>query len=202
MNNRLSLLAISSLSAVIGYYIGNRIARKKYEHLADREVESLKRFYESRKKIDCGIEKPLNAEQEETTAAVPVQTTDAEKYNSYGKPYRNDDVPERIAGTPNGPQILKKEEVDTTKPYVITPEEFRDSNYEARSLLFTHDKVLLDEDYNVIDNIGLVGGFPNLNQIGKYAKSLVHIRVEKDCIDYEVIADERTLKQVNSSLDD
>ena len=103
----------------------------------------------------------LNNPQKKGSKVIKTKTID------YGKRYRTGSDPERIPGKPDDEIVhLKKEEVDTTKPYIITAEEFNDSENECVSMFYTADKVLTDDDYNQINNIGIVGGHPILDQMG------------------------------------
>ena len=207
MKNLLIFTAGIGLAGFVGYKIGYSVSQKKYEHLADEEVASVKKMlmerYEgknkSSKKVNEPIvqnnESPVNEKKQQKGKkginVIPSNDTD------YSKPYRTASEPDRIPGKPgNNIKYLDKEEVDTTKPYIITPEEFHDSDYECKTLFYCADKVLTDDDYNQITNIGIVGGYSILNQMGKYDADCLYVRDEKIAVDYEILLEERTFSQI------
>jgi len=205
MKKLLILLAVSALSGAAGYQIGFLLTKKKYEGLADEEVDSVKEFLNAHydKKLQEFIDSngkqngSIKKEEPKVKDNAPINTTKGKKKVDngpidYGKQYRTDSDPERIPGNPGGEiKHLKKEEVDTTKPYVITSEDFQDSEFECVSLFYTVDKVLTDDDYNQIDNIGIVGGNPVLEQMGRYDSDCLYVRDTKNGIDYEILLEER-----------
>lgn len=207
MKNLLIFTVGIGLAGFAGYKIGYSVSQKRYEHLADEEVASVRKMlierYEGKNKpckkvndpIDQNNETPVKEEKQQKGKkginVVPSNDTD------YGKPYRTASEPDRIPGKPGGNiKYLDKEEVDTTKPYIITPEEFHDSDYECKTLFYCADKVLTDDDYNQISNIGIVGGYPILNQIGKYDADCLYVRDEKIAVDYEILLEERTFSKI------
>lgn len=209
MKNLLIFTIGVGLAGFAGYKIGYSVSQKKYEHLADEEVASVRKMlierYEGKNKPVKKVNKPIDDQNEEKDRSeepkkekgqkgikvVPKNDTD------YGKPYRTTSEPDRIPGNPgDNIKYLDKEEVDTTKPYIITPEEFHDSDYECKTLFYCADKVLTDDDYNQISNIGIVGGYPILTQIGKYDADCLYVRDEKIAVDYEILLEERTFSKI------
>lgn len=189
-----------------GYKIGYNKSKKYYEHLADEEVASIKKTlkerYEGKKE-----EKPIDTDKPkasnkpiDTSTTVETTIKKGKKQKSevdYGAPYRTG-TDQRIPGDPGEEKLvhIKEEEVDTTKPYIITPEEFQDSEYEAITLFYCADKVLTDDDFNQINNIGIVGGYHNLDQMGLYDADCLYICDPKKGIVYEVLKEERTYSQI------
>ena len=202
MKNLIIFLAFGAAAGVAGYKIGYSQSKKKYESLADEEVASVKaKLIEHYEKKSKELPNPKNSSKNE-----PIDSEEPSKKGSkviktktidYGKRYRTDSEPERIPGKPNDEIIhLKKEEVDTTKPYIITAEEFNDSENECVSLFYTADKVLTDDDYNQINNIGIVGGYRILDKIGIYDADCLYVRDEAKGIDYEILLEERTYNKL------
>lgn len=204
MKKILIFLTGAALSGALGYGIGITVAKKKYEHLADEEVASVKKsLKEHYEKKDIKPEKPA---KEKTKIALtkkePIDIVKGTKlvdteHTDYGKQYRTASGQERIPGSPGEDvKAMKKEEVDTTKPYIITPEDFHDSEYEAVTIYYCADKVLIDNDYNEIKNVGIVGGYSILDQIGKYDADCLYVRDTKNGIDYEILVEERPFSQI------
>jgi len=194
MKNTLLFLIGITVSGIIGYRYGYSVSKKKYEKLADEEIESVKKHFEKRYES-----KPS---KQKDTKNSPIDISDKGDVDNkvgvdYGKQYRTTTEPDRIPGNPGKNfKILKKEEVDNTKPYIISMEEFEDSEYEAVTLFYFVDKTLTDDDYNQLTNVGIVGGYLILDQMGKYYEGCLYVRDDKNGIDYEIHLDERTYDKV------
>lgn len=198
---------------IFGFFIGQKITKKKYENLADEEVESVKKTFEKfqRERTESNIKESFKKEKEKPidySEQLPVEANktelgfskkEMEEYTDYSKPYRGTPESEnRIAGEP-----LSKMESSFDKgkvPYLITPEEFADSHYESKSLFYYVDKILTDDDYNVILNPEELLGPGALENFGMYESDAVHIRDDSKGIDYEVLLDERHYKKVKASF--
>lgn len=77
------------------------------------------------------------------------------------------------------------------KPYVITPEEFGEGEYETESLIYYDDDVLTYENGKVIDNVDEIVGVGSLYTFGQYEDDSVFVRNDKLKKDFEILADER-----------
>lgn len=205
MMKKFIIFTISSgIAGYIGYKIGYSSAKKKYENLADVEVESvkakLKEYYET-------VKPSKKDKKEEGSVKVDISKSSIEETpkervdigTDYGAQYRTDSKADRIVGHPEEEPVFmntEEEVIDTTKPHIITPEEFSESNNEIQTLFYFACKTLTDDDFNIISNIGIVGGFKILDQIGLYEPDCIHVRDNKKGIDYEVILEERTHDKV------
>lgn len=181
--------------AVSGGFIVYRITKKKYENLADQEVESVKKAFEERYtkektivndtyKKDCTIIK--NPEEK---PAFSVE--EKKKYVDYSKPYRTETADNRISDTPSK-KSKKEEPIKNKEPYMISPDEFKESNYESKTLYYFTDKILTDDDHHIIQNTAELIGPDALNQFGIYEDDAVYIRNDLIGVDYEVLLDERS----------
>lgn len=77
------------------------------------------------------------------------------------------------------------------KPYVITPEEFGEGEYETESLIYYDDDVLTYENGKIIDNVDEIVGIGSLYTFGQYEDDSVFVRNDKLKRDFEILADER-----------
>lgn len=210
MKNLFIFIITSAITGVVGYKIGYSISKKHYEGLADKEVasvmKSLKEHYENKLPNNVENTKGEDVEKPKEKKNAPIDIPKSaekgtkvkdKKAIDYGRQYRTTSEPERIPGNPgNDIKHLKKEEVDTTKPYIITSEEFNDSENECITLFYCSDKVLTDDDFNQITNIGIVGGYVILDQMGRYDSDCLYVRDEAKGVDYEILLDERTYDQI------
>lgn len=190
-----------ALGSAIGGVVGYKIAKKKYENLADVEVASVKRAFEERHvnetkqkdtKSKTSIDIPKIKEVEDAKVS--------QKHVDYSKQYRTDETSaeERIVGKPTKKTIKKSP--NPRVPYMIAPEDFKESHYEVKSLFYFSDKVVTDEDYSIIKHPEDYIGTEALGQFGIYEDDAVYIRDDSLGIDYEILLDERAYAKVNSTI--
>lgn len=202
LNKILIFVSGAALSGFVCYRLGYLNSKKKYEDLADREVASIRKMLIDR--YENGMKKQKTKKTEETSIKIsPIEESrtlkvePSKKEVDYGKQYRTTTEIERIPGTPSDKiKYLDREETITSKPYIITPEEFHDSEYECSTLFYCADKVLTDDDYNQIMNIGIVGGYPILNEFENRGVDCLYVRDDKKGIDYEILLEERTYNKI------
>lgn len=178
------------LGAAIGSIVTWQYTRKKYEQIAQEEIDSVKEIFSRRE----------SAADVEITAPKP-QTA------KIGKPEEKPDITEYAArlerdGYTNYSNVgaeQKKEEQETMeiKPYVISPEEFGEfEDYERISLSYYADRVLADEDDEKVDDVDNVVGLESLTHFGEFEDDSVFVRNDRLKCDYEILLDQRTYSDV------
>ena len=189
-----------------GYYAGFAITKKKYIKIADKEVESvkksLKEYYESKENIkisssraDDGIEPKEEIKKNiPESPFVDKSSIDKEKlkgdnekdsYEKYAKQYK----------APARSKKVKKEEpvvegvVKATDDniYILSPDEFADSELDVNTLNYYLDGVVADDDYNIIKDINGTIGSEALSIFDNHKKDVVYVRNERLGIDYEIL---------------
>lgn len=87
----------------------------------------------------------------------------------------------------------KEDEEDMDKPYIITPEEFSDSDYNTETLTYWADGVVTDIDDDPLsdDQIEDLIGEDSLTHFGEYEDDSVFVRNDRLRTDYEILADTR-----------
>ena len=171
--------------AAVGAFATWRFVVKKFERIAQEEIDSVKE--EFRKK-----EKELAKSKETTEAEDKPAKADADllafrrkgprvDYTSFSK-----DPPEEAiveAGTP----IMPPE----AKPYILAPEDFGGDDYEPITLTHYADGILVDEDDEPIENVDEMVGLDYASHFGEYDNDVVYVRNERLKCDYEILRDER-----------
>ena len=178
------------LGAAIGSIVTWQYTRKKYEQIAQEEIDSVKEIFSKRE------------------SAADVEITDPEPHTAkIGKPEEKPDITEYAArlerdGYTNYSNVgaeQKKEEQETMeiKPYVISPEEFGEfEDYERISLSYYADQVLADEDDEKVDDVDNVVGLESLTHFGEFEDDSVFVRNDRLKCDYEILLDQRTYSDV------
>ena len=176
------------LGVAVGSVVTWRYVEKKYEQIAQDEIDSVKKVFskreaeftentEARIKADNAKEKPSVIEY-------------AARLREQGYTNYSDMVDEK-------PEEVKKEPMSVDKPYVIAPEEFGDlDDYETISLTYYADQILADDNDVIVDDVEDVVGFDSLNSFGEYEDDSVFIRNDRLKCDYEILLDQRKYSSV------
>ena len=199
MRTRNIMLSIAFFLLGLGSGIAGGVlfSKNKYAKIADKEIESvrfhLKEYYDNRDKL---LKPELaNKSSDGEVISKPQNPTieegDKKDYQKYAGLYNKDSNSAKI-DTPKSSIQPEKTTKPTTKkiikPYVIEPEVYRSSEYQVKTLYWYKNKVLTDDDGNVIHDVDGFLGPGNINQMGKYEEDCVYIRDDNAQIDYEVLA--------------
>lgn len=177
------------LGVAVGSVVTWRYVEKKYEQIAQDEIDSVKEVFskreaeftddtEVRTKADNAKEKPNIIEY-------------AARLREQGYTNYSDMVDEK-------PEEVKEEEpMSVDKPYVIAPEEFGElDDYETISLTYYADQILADDNDVIVDDVEDVVGFDSLNSFGEYEDDSVFVRNDRLKCDYEILLDQRKYSSV------
>lgn len=211
MNRMSTKLFIFAAGAAIGSAVAWLYAKKYYEQIANDEIESMKewlaRRVEEQEEPDEG-ETPEPAANPIHPSAKPDLMEYAAKvkdlgYYDYSK--RTEDSEESTLRMPiSSDNTEEVNEMTDDKIYVIKPEVFGgEDGYEEESLTYYADRVLCDEQDNVIEDAKSMVGPDFADYFGVYEDDAVYVRNEHLKIDYEILADSRkysSLYNTNSHL--
>lgn len=178
------------LGAAVGSVATWQYTKKKYERIAQEEIDSVKEIFSKR----------------ESAADVEIVTPEPQTAK-VGKPEEKPDITEYAArlereGYTNYSNVSageKKEEQEAMemKPYVISPEEFGEfEDYERISLSYYADQILADEDDEKVEDVDNVVGLESLAHFGEYEDDSVFVRNDRLKCDYEILLDQRTYSDV------
>ena len=178
------------LGATVGSVATWQYTKKKYERIAQEEIDSVKEIFSKR----------------ESAADVEIVTPEPQTAK-VGKPEEKPDITEYAArlereGYTNYSNVSageKKEEQEAMemKPYVISPEEFGEfEDYERISLSYYADQILADEDDEKVEDVDNVVGLESLTHFGEFEDDSVFVRNDKLKCDYEILLDQRTYSDV------
>lgn len=181
MNNKLTNLIIFAAGAAVGSVVTWKMVKTKYEQIAREEIDSVKQVYREMYEEWSDDEDDYSEDIDDTT-----------EYRDYEKP----DLMEYAAKLKEAGYVGEKEVDnlmdDVSKPYVIEPDEFgEEDDYETVSLIYYADKVLTDENDNIIENVDDVVGIESLEHFGEYEDDSVFVRNDRLKRYYEICLDER-----------
>lgn len=179
------------LGAAVGSVVTWQYTKKKYEQIAQEEIDSVKEIFSRR----------------ESAADVEIVTPEPQTAK-VGKPEEKPDISEYAArlereGYTNysnasaGEKKEEQEEAMEMKPYVISPDEFGEfEDYERISLSYYADHILADEDDEKVEDVDNVVGLESLTHFGEFEDDSVFVRNDRLKCDYEILLDQRTYSDV------
>jgi hypothetical protein len=178
-----------TLGAAVGSVVAWRRVRRKYERIAQEEIDSVKEAFSKRKtdnaKESHDVEVRTNMAAEKPGIAEYVGRSRERGYTNYSG-----------AGSENK-KDGKEERITLDKPYVISPDEFCESDeYEKISLAYYADQILADDNDDLIDDPEDVVGFESLSRFGEYEDDSVFVRNDRLKRDYEILLDQRKYSDV------
>lgn len=179
--------------AAVGSFITQELVKKKYEHIAQEEIESVKELYRARESVRDiqqgiidGWNNPNKVLKEKIQSICDKAMNDYKKILKDQK-YSND--------TKND----NSERSSSMKPYVISPDEFgemEDEDYDKVSFTYYADGVLADEYDEVVENVDEIVGEESLTHFGEYEDDSVFVRNDKLKCDYEILLDQRNYSDI------
>lgn len=183
MNKGVIFIGAFSLGAAVGVAVSWNVLKKKFEQIAQEEIDSVKEVYFGKKtENDPDPVESESAENEEDQELIEAREKYSKLINDRGYiSYSNLDGDSK-----------EKEVADVEKPYVISPDEFDElGEYDTTSLIYYADKILTDTDGNVIsdEDIEKMIGHDSLTHFGEYEDDSVFVRNDERKTDYEILLD-------------
>lgn len=177
MNKTVIGFVMFAAGTIIGSVATWQYAKNKYDKLAQEEINAVKEVYRKR-------ENKLKKEYKDDAEKKAYKEIYTDIANNYGYQQKNE---------------AEHMTIDANKPYVISPEEFSDIwEYDTISLTYYADKVLTDDEDEVIEDIeGTVGAY-SLERFGEYEDDAVYVRNDRLKCYYEILKDLRNYSDVIS----
>ena len=180
--SKVTNFAMFAMGAAVGSVITWHCVKKKYEQIAQEEIDSVKAVF---MKKDPDMEVTVS---ETPHQAEPRKVEEKPSISEYAALLKNE-------GYTNYSGMGKEEQTSMNdKPYVISPEEF--GEYEKISLTYYGDQVLADENDELVEDVEGAVGFESLTHFGEYEDDSVFVRNDRLKCDYEILLDQRTYSDV------
>jgi len=198
MNNKITSFMMFIFGAAVGSVVTWQYIKKKYERIAQEEIDSVKETFSKLevKSKDNESEKNNNVRTiVERAKDKPSVVEYAAKLRKQG--YINYSDTDSLSEDSNASEKEVDEDMINDKPYVISPDEFGEFyDYEKISLTYYADQVLADDDDELVDDIEETVGFESLNAFGEYEDDSVFVRNDRLKCDYEILLDQRKYSDV------
>lgn len=156
------------IGAAIGAGVTWKLAKTKYKAIADEEIASVKKVYETAKEVNS--RNPIVYEQFVKDTKDYTNIINESGYSGK-KPKTDENYP---------------------APYVISPDEFAgDYEFDTVDITYFADGVLCDENNVPLEDIESTIGNDAVRHFGEYENDAVYVRNERLKCDYEILRDER-----------
>jgi len=193
MNNKITSFMMFIFGAAVGSVVTWQYTKKKYEQIAQEEIDSVKETFSKLKEVK---NKDNESDENNNVRTIVERAKDKPSIVEYAAKLRKQGYINY-----SNTDSLFEEEVDENmindKPYVISPDEFGEfDDYDTISLTYYADQVLVDEDDELVEDIEETVGFESLNAFGEYEDDSVFVRNDRLKCDYEILLDQRKYSDV------
>ena len=165
-------------------------AKKKYELIAQEEIDSVKEVFSKRENGNMVKEAEFNKQEGKPDLKEYAEKIRESNYTNYSDTDGKSETKR---------ETRKQDERDKKGyfAYVITPEEFGEfDDYEKISLSYFDDQILADENLDIVDDIEETVGIDSLTHFGEYEDDSVFVRNDERKCDYEILLDHRNYEDV------
>lgn len=165
------------IGVVSGTFVGAQIAKKKYEEIANEEIEEIRAYYKEREKEVKEVEEPKAVEAPEEKS---IEVEERKQYDNIIK---------------RGNYMASDEEEQNNvcdEAYPIDPSEFgNDGKNATETLTYFADGVLVNEVDEVVEDPDLVVGRHHIDIFNEFPDATcVYVRNDLDGMDYEILKDD------------
>lgn len=173
MNNKVTHLFMFMAGAVIASAVTWKIAKDKYERIAQEEINSYKEHQRKKNENVGSVPKVTVTKMEPDEYAQIVAEN-----GSYGTAFE---------------KYEKGEPSTMNAPYTISYEEFGEKDYETIGMTYYADKVLVEDITDeVVEDIDGTIGYDSLLRFGEYEEDMLYVRNDDLRIDYEISLSSRS----------
>ena len=183
----LNKVIIFVTGASLGSLVTWKLVKTKYEQIAQEEIDSVKEVYANQYQEKEHKEEESSEEHEEHEE----EDSDTSEYE------------ELVEKTGYAAESEKEEEAEKemneTKPYVISPEEFGDSDYPTVTLWYYLDGTVTNDRHKIVSNVEELVGKDFADHFGdyEYDPDAVYVRNDEMEVDYEILKDYRDFSEVS-----
>ena len=189
--SKLFPFATFAIGAVAGAASAWYFAKKKYELIAQEEIDSVKEIYRKN-----AIDEIANISVEDYVISKASGARNEKKSDDIME-YANKLSEEGYVDYSTGKESKEEAIMSEDKPYVIPPDEYGElDDYECISLTYYSDEILADDMDELVDDIDATVGKDSLEHFGEYEDDSVFVRNDALKADYEILLDNRKYSDV------
>lgn len=178
--------------AAVGYFAASYLLKDKYEKRFQQEVSSTIEAFKSNKNEEYKKDDEVNFKDEKLKdISDDIVVADIKEYaKNIGKHDYSEVKDEK-------PSEEGEDNIDHTKPYVITEEEVDAyMNYSITQWNYYADGVLTDENNEVVEDVSTTIGKEAFEYLKKTSESAIYVRNDLLELDYEILKNEMTYAEL------
>lgn len=194
MKQKLLYFAMFAAGSVIGSAVAWRYAKKKYETIAEEEIQSVKEaFLKKQNELNNRLSEVNNLLKEKIKEEViSKEHDDIDSTPDIDEPEEHEDYE----------AVLKKNKYyRDDRPYIITQEDFKEGvdGYNTVTLYCYADGVIADEDDEIIDHVDETIGNESVNYFeNECFDDCIYVRNDTLKCDYEILRSEKEYSDVTN----
>lgn len=179
--------------AAVGYFAANYLLKDKYEKRFQQEVSSTIEAFKSNKNDEYKKDDEVTYNNKKFKAVSDeVVVADIKEYAKNIGKHDYSEVKDDKSSEEN-----KDDDIDHTKPYVITEEEVDAyMNYSITQWNYYADGVLTDENNEVVEDVSTTIGKEAFEHLKKTSESAIYVRNDLLELDYEILKNEMTYAEL------
>lgn len=190
MNNLVKNVLIFSAGAVVGALAGIQLVKKKYEAIAEEEINAMREYTNKKKTEKDGSEHRQKTELTEKGNYKKVSRVynDPEQDPELEKEIEKEELSKKNEYTEYEERSKDANQSDYPEPYIITLEQFSEecAHYGKENLYYYKgDDTICDVDEQIVTAEGELIGYDALGEFDDH--NTVYVRNERLQIDYEII---------------
>lgn len=189
---KLSHVIAFVVGAAVGYFAANYLLKDKYEKRFQQEVSSTIEAFKNNKNEEYKKDDEVNLKDEKLKAVSDdIVAADIKEYaKNIGKLNYSEVKDEK-------PSEEGEDNIDHTKPYVITEEEVDAyMNYSITQWNYYADGVLTDENNEVVEDVSTTIGKEAFEHLKTTSESAIYVRNDLLELDYEILKNEMTYAEL------
>lgn len=179
-SNTLSKIIIFAAGAAIGSAVTWKVVKDKYERLNKEDAQAVRDFYSNKQKETLD-DAELDEEDSEEDNSEP---TEREAYTEF--------VRKTGYGNLSDEKIKEEEDEDVSEPYVISPSEYGELDYEQESLWYYEGDGVVTTYFGELlseEQVAEMVGSDFADHYGEYEEDSVHVRNDNLKTDFEILRD-------------
>lgn len=194
MNDKFKIVLTFILGASTASLITWKFAKKKYELIAQEEIDSVKKAFSNR---PIGVTAKIEfSDEPKLKANLAKQKPDINKYSE------KFNVQSETKSELHNEETYAIDEDGFRLPYVISPDLFGENDYwDIITLKLYSDDVITNEKDEMIDDIESLIGENSLNHFGEYEDDCVYVRNERLERDFEILRMHETYERAMGKIE-
>lgn len=180
MNNTLSKIITFTAGAAIGSAVTWKLVKDKYERLNIEDAQAVRDFYNNKQKES--LEETVETDDEPDEEIK--EPTQRDVYKNF--------VQDTGYGNLSSGKIKEEEDEDVSEPYIISPSEYGECDYDEESLWYYERDGIVTTYFGEplsADRVEELIGADFADHYGEYEEDSVHVRNDKLKTDYEILRD-------------